>query len=53
MHMMQHLLISYRVRFCFAPDFDQALVFGFWVTSGNAIDNRFVQLRQQKCEHIK
>lgn len=53
MHVMQHLLISYQVLVCFAPYFDQALVFGRWVTDGDGIDNRFVQLRRQKCEHIK
>lgn len=53
MHMMQRLLISHRKLLCFAPDLDQALVFGCWVTSSDVIDNRFVQLRQQKCKHIE
>lgn len=35
----------YRVLFCLAPGFDQALVSGWFVTGCQVIDDRFVQLQ--------
>ena len=46
MHLMQRLLISYRVFLFLAPSFDQAHVSGGRVTGGDASDNRFVQLKR-------
>lgn len=38
----------YRVGLGFAPPLDQTLVSGCWVTSSNASDDRFIQLREDK-----
>lgn len=46
MHVMQRLLISYRVFLFLAPSFDQAHVSGGRVTGGDASDNRLVQLKR-------
>lgn len=51
MHVMQLLLLSYRVGLFLAPFFDQTHVFGCWVTGGNGGDNRFVQLKQHRFKH--
>lgn len=47
MHVMQRLLISYRVFLFLAPSFDQAHVSGGRVTGGDASDNRLVQLKRK------
>lgn len=39
---------SYRDFLCFAPDFNQTLVSGCWVTGGNVTDYIFVQLEENK-----
>lgn len=45
-HVMQLLLISYRVNLLFAPHFDQTLVSGLCVTSSNVSDDVLVQLEE-------
>lgn len=42
----------YRVLICFAPEFDQALVSGGFVTGSDVVDDRFVQL-QTKINMMK
>lgn len=49
---MRHLLMHYRVLLCFAPEFDQALVSGRFVTSSEVVDDRFIQL-QTKISRMK
>lgn len=52
MYVIQILLISYRVGLFLAPYFDQTHVSGCCITSGDASDNRFVQLREHTFKHI-
>lgn len=53
MHVMQRVLTSYCPLLCFAPFFDQALVSGRWVTRGEVIDDRFVQLQTTETSTCK
>lgn len=47
LHVLQQLLISYRVFLCLAPSFDQTLVPSIASASCDVSDHRFVQLRGQ------